>query len=166
MKKDNYTTIGTLWVPVKDNEEYYDIDLETGKVRAHYVTTFTRPTSKNPVHYPCRRMLKGTVMGRGYTQVMLSKGKRRHQNDGKFRYVHDLVAEIVWEKPVEQEYFTKHARKVQVYHLDGDKTNNAWWNLAWRVVLGEGDGVWYPPRTMTANFKAIYESIMKKGGAQ
>ena len=43
MKKDNYTTIGTLWMPVKDNEECYDIDLETGKVRAHYVTTFTRP---------------------------------------------------------------------------------------------------------------------------
>ena len=78
MKKDNYTSIGTMWVPVKDNEEYYDVDLETGRVRAHYVTTFTRPTSKNPVHYPCRRMLKGTVMGRGYTQVMLAKGKRRH----------------------------------------------------------------------------------------
>ena len=30
----------------------------------------------------------------------------------------------------------------------------------------EGDGIWYPPRKMTASFKAIYESAMKKGGAQ
>ena len=80
--------------------------------------------------------------------------------------MHDLVAELVWEKPTEQEYMTKHFRKVQVYHLDGDKENNAWWNLAWRVMLGDGEGVWYPPRKMTASFKAIYESIMKKGGAQ
>ena len=78
MKKDNYTSIGTMWVPVKDNEEYYDVDLETGRVRAHYTITFTRPQSRGPVTLHRKNILKGAVMGRGYTQVMLAKGKRRH----------------------------------------------------------------------------------------
>ena len=49
-----------------------------------------------------------------------------------------------------------------MYHLDGDKLNNAWWNLAWRVILGDGDGTWYPPRKMTKKFKKIYEEAIAK----
>lgn len=77
--------------------------------------------------------------------------------------MHDLVAELAWELPVPQEYISKHVRKVQAYHIDGDKMNNAWWNLAWRVLIGGGEEAWYPKCKMTEQFKKLLES---NGGAQ
>jgi len=168
MKKDTYKSIGTLWMPVKDHEAEYDIDMETGAIKAHYNTTYVckKYGKLVTVHRSSKKTLKGTVTSRGYVQVVLAKGKRKEDRFGKFRYVHDLVAELVWEKPAEQEYYTKHARKVQVYHLDGDKENNAWWNLAWRVVLGDGEGTWYPPRKMTKEFKKIYDEALAERGEE
>lgn len=114
MKKDNYSSIGTFWMPVKDYEAEYDIDMETGTVKAHYNTTYLshRYGKLVHVHRSSKKTIKGTVTGRGYQQLVLAKGKRKEDRLGKFRYVHDLVAELAWEMPSPQDYVTKHVRKV------------------------------------------------------
>lgn len=108
---------------------------------------------------PVNSIIKGTKAARGYMQALVNPSGLA--GNAKFRYVHDLVAELAWEMPVPQEYVTKHVRKVQVVHLDGNKLNNAWWNLGWRVLLdGAGDeefgrDYWYPERKMRREFAKL-----------
>lgn len=166
MNNDKETT--RLWMPVKGYEESYDIDMLTGELRSHYTSDYQTTIHGKPckARHHSNKIIRGTKMGRGFMQVVISKDHL--PGNGKFRYNHDLVAELAWELPVPQENITKHVRRVQVIHLDGNKLNNAWWNLSWRVLVGDlgdeefGRAYWYPPRKMTKQFK----KLLKKSGLE
>ena len=55
-----------LWMSVKGNEDIYEIDMQTGLVRAHWTTTYNRSTAKNPVVHDHVKVLAGTKAGSGY----------------------------------------------------------------------------------------------------
>lgn len=62
------------------------------------------------------RVLKpGGITNSGYLQAHFGRRESR-----KVRYIHRLVASAFFEKPIDG---------FEIDHLDGDKTNNAIWNL-------------------------------------
>lgn len=102
-----------LWMAIPSTDGKYSIDVNSGRIMSHYIDARGRN-----VH----RFLKGATTKKGYRQVFIN---------GKFRYVHDLVAETIFEEPIGQKWTAKHNRVIQVDHIDNDKQNNAWWNLQW-----------------------------------
>ena len=101
-----------VWMDIEGYEGYYQVS-NMGKVKS---------LKRNVKHYIGgtktinERLLKNTVVN-GYHQVDLSK-----QGIRKRFLVHRLVANAFIENP---------KKKLQVNHIDGDKTNNNTSNLEW-----------------------------------
>lgn len=95
-----------IWKPIDGTGGMYEVS-NTGKVR-----------SLNYLGHGKTQELSLTTDKKGYIRVSLYKktGKRKSER------IHRLVAKAFLENP---------DKKPEVNHIDGDKKNNAVWNLEW-----------------------------------
>lgn len=98
------------WKKVKGFEELYEVS-NTGLIKSLGQGISTDPRTKEV------RILKTAIKNNGYVQVKLCKNGTHN-----YRRVHRLVAIAFIPNP--------HNLK-EINHIDGDKTNNADYNLEW-----------------------------------
>lgn len=102
-----------IWKDIKGYEGYYQVS-NTGKIKTleHNIIRHNgkRLTIKE-------KILNGSKDTKGYLQVELKKDGKRN-----IKFIHRLVAETFIENP---------NNKLQVNHINGDKSNNGIDNLEW-----------------------------------
>lgn len=104
-----------LFLPIKDFETLYEIS-NKGNVKA-LKRKYTTNKLKNIERYTSEKILKPSLDGSGYQQVILSKNGSMYS-----KKIHRLVAESFIENPNNYN---------EINHKDEDKTNNNVENLEW-----------------------------------
>ena len=109
---DNERNSEEIWKDVHNSNGYYKVS-NFGNIKS--VPHFSRNNINGGVRYIKETVLKPYKGGAGYLYVALSVGGKKRK-----RTVHKIVAEAFLENPY---------ALPEVNHIDGDKENNAVWNL-------------------------------------
>lgn len=102
-----------IWKDIKDYEGLYEVSNLGSVRRKGYIST----KGKNGYRVFESRELKSWHNYKGYIKVALCKNGISHE-----KFVHRLVAEAFIDNP---------NNLPQVNHIDGDKSNNDFYNLEW-----------------------------------
>lgn len=101
-----------VWADVKGFEGVYAVSTKG------YVMSLSRTIWNGKSYFKSKdKLIKGNIIGKGYSQVTLWKNKKRHMH-----LIHKLVATA----------FIPNAENYpQINHKDGNKANNSVENLEW-----------------------------------
>lgn len=122
------------WRPVKGYEELYEVS-DWGRVRSLNYNRTGKPQILIPIKRPD-----------GYSQI--------HIGTKSTKPIHKLIAETFI--PIPQELL--HYEKLDVHHIDGNRSNNAVWNLIW-VCRDAHNKIHFANKTISESHK---EKISKK----
>ncbi|WP_337098662.1 NUMOD4 domain-containing protein [Paenibacillus sp. YIM B09110] len=134
-----------IWREVVGYQGYYEVS-NLGDVRSLDRIVYKEQNGK-VVGTPVKgRMLKTGICNRGYSRLRLSK-------DGKsttYR-VHRLVAAAFIDNP---------DNKSEVNHIDGNKLNNAIWNLEYCTKMENVQHAWEIGLVNTCTIKISYDDLL------